>query len=175
MMQGPGIFLAQFMGDRAPFDSFDGRVDAYGNPLVVTAPAIADEVAGAAELATGKLGQRPISIVRGLDPQFLLDEDGPGAAALIRDEPSDLFGLGAREAVLAALDGSIVRGFPAPEDEVDLVELAGAGGLKVESTDDRFTIHATSDQQIEAGMLKQRLLALAVAHGRAIDVAVEVS
>jgi coenzyme F420-0:L-glutamate ligase/coenzyme F420-1:gamma-L-glutamate ligase len=160
----------------APFDSFDGRVDAYGNPLVVTAPAIADEVAGAAELATGKLGQRPISIIRGLEPQFLLDEDGPGAAALIRDEESDLFGLGAREAVLAALAGQAVRGFPTSDDEdIDLMVLADPGGLTVEQTADGYVIQAEQDQLVDAGMLKQRLLALAVAHGASITIDVEIS
>ena len=163
----------------APVDSFAGREDAYGNPLVVTAPAVADEVAGAAELATGKLGQRPISIVRGLAPALLLDEDGPGAAALIRDEDGDLFGLGARDAVLAALSGQPVRGFPGVTEEeeaaLDLVALASAGELRVESTEGRFVIHARPDQQVEAGMLKQRLLAVAVAHHRSIDVDVEIS
>ncbi len=160
----------------APFHSFDGREDAYGNPLVVTAPALADEVAGAAELATGKLGQRPISIIRGLDPQFLLDEDGPGAVSLIRDEQSDLFGLGTREAVLAALAGRTVRGFPTSADEdIDLLALAGPSGLAVEKTADGYIIQAGLDQLIDAGMLKQRLLALAVAHGLARTVAVEPS
>lgn len=162
----------------APFDSFAGREDAYGNPLVVTSPAIADEVAGAAELATGKLGQRPISIVRGLDPALLLDGDGPGAAALIREEDGDLFGLGARDAVLAALPGQPVRGFPDLTDEeaadLDLVALACPGELHVESTDGRLLIHARPDQQVEAGMLKQRLLAVAVAHNRSIDIAVQI-
>jgi len=162
----------------APFDSFDGRVDRYGNPLVVTAPAIADEVAGAAELATGKLGQRPISIVRGLDPQFLLDEDGPGAAALIRDEQSDLFGLGAREAVLAAQSGQPTRGFPGLTEseaaELDLVALALPGSLAVSASDGGYVIHASADELIEAGMLRQRLLAAAVAHGLDIGVNVEI-
>ena len=158
-----------------PLDSFAGRVDAYGNPLVVTSPAVADEVAGAAELATGKLGQRPIAIIRGLDQALLLDEDGPGAAALIREEDGDLFGLGARDAVLAALAGRDRRGFPASDDEdIDLIELAGVGALRVESADGRITIHATSDQQVEAGMLKQRLLALAVAYGHSVTVDVAV-
>ena len=158
----------------APFDSFDGRTDRYGNPLVVTAPAIADEVAGAAELATGKLGERPISIIRGLDPQFLLDEDGPGAAALIRDEQSDLFGLGAREAVVAALGGRVVRGFPASDEDVDLIALAKPGELTVEKTADGYVIRAGRDQLVDAGMLKQRLLALAVAHGASIRTDVEI-
>jgi coenzyme F420-0:L-glutamate ligase/coenzyme F420-1:gamma-L-glutamate ligase len=160
----------------APFDSFDGRVDAYGNPLVVTAPAIADEVAGAAELITGKLGQRPISIIRGLDPQFLLDDDGPGAVSLIRDEDGDLFGLGAREAVLAALAGRVARGFPSTDGEdVDLISLASPGDLKVDKTANGYVIHAGPDQLIDAGMVKQRLLALAVAHGASITVDVEIS
>lgn len=158
----------------APFESFAGRDDAYGNPLVVTSPAIADEVAGAAELATGKLGQRPISIVRGLDPRLLLDEDGPGAAALIRDEPGDLFGLGARDAVLAALPGQPVRGFPDLTEEeaaeFDVVALASPGDLTVEAADGHLVIHAGPDQLVEAGMLKQRLLAVAVAHGLVVSV-----
>jgi coenzyme F420-0:L-glutamate ligase/coenzyme F420-1:gamma-L-glutamate ligase len=160
----------------APFDSFAGHDDAYGNPLVVTAPAVADEVAGAAELATGKLGQRPISIIRGLDRRLLLDEDGPGAAALIREEQDDLFGLGAREAVLAALPGQPARGFSdLIEEEVaelDLLTLAAPGDLAVEKTAGGYVIRATPDQLVEAGMLKQRLLALAVAHGLARTVEV---
>ena len=42
-----------------------GATDGYGNALVVTAPAVADEIAGAAELAAGKLGRRPFTVVRG--------------------------------------------------------------------------------------------------------------
>lgn len=161
----------------APFDSFDGRVDRYGNPLVVTAPAIADEVAGAAELATGKLGERPISIIRGLDRQLLLDEDGPGAASLIRDEDSDLFGLGAREAVLAAQSGQPTRGFPgltaSEAADLDLVALALPGSLSVTTSAGGYIIRASADELVEAGMLKQRLLALAVAHG--VEIAVDVT
>jgi coenzyme F420-0:L-glutamate ligase/coenzyme F420-1:gamma-L-glutamate ligase len=161
----------------APFESFAGRVDGYGNELAVTSPAVADEVAGAAELATGKLSQRPISVVRGLDPALLLDEDGPGAADLIRDEESDLFGLGARDAVIAALRGKPVRGFPglteAEAGELDLIALATPGPLAVEAVDNGYVIHASPDQLVEAGMLKQRLLALAVAHGLECHVAVD--
>ena len=162
----------------APLESFAGRDDAYGNSLMVTEPAVADEVAGAAELATGKLGQRPIAIVRGLDPRFLLDDDGPGAAALIRDEDGDMFGLGARDAVIAALAGRRVRGFSDLADEevaqLDLVTLAAPGDLVVERRDDGYVISATPDKQVEAGMLKQRLLSVAVAHGLEISVKVDV-
>jgi len=129
-------------------------------------------------LATGKLGQRPISIIRGLDRRLLLDEDGPGAAALIREEQEDLFGLGARDAVLAALPGQPVRGFSDLTEEemaeLDLVTLASPGDLMVEITAGGYVIRATPDQLVDAGMLKQRLLALAVAHGltRTVDVAI---
>ena len=87
-------------------ESFAGQVDGYGNPLLVTAPAVADELAGVAELATGKLGARPFAIVRGRSDLVLpAGEDGTGAVALVRAEGSDFFGFGAREAVLRALTG----------------------------------------------------------------------
>ncbi len=84
----------------------DGLADGYGNELAVTAPAVADELAGAAELVAGKLGRRPFAVVRGRpDLVHPAGEDGTGAAALIRPEGADLFGYGAREAVVAALAG----------------------------------------------------------------------
>jgi coenzyme F420-0:L-glutamate ligase/coenzyme F420-1:gamma-L-glutamate ligase len=86
--------------------SFVGRADAHGNSLVVTAPAVADEMASAAELAQGKLGARPFAVVRGrADLVLPPDDDGPGAATLVRPEGADLFGYGAREAVVRALAG----------------------------------------------------------------------
>lgn len=85
-------------------ESFAGRRDAHGNELAVTAPAVADEIAGAVELAQGKLGGRPFALVRGrADLVLPRGEDGPGAAGLIRAEGADLFGYGAREAVLRAV------------------------------------------------------------------------
>ena len=87
-------------------EDFTGRQDAYGNQLVVTAPAVADELAGTAELAQGKLGGRPFAVVRGRSDLVLVaGDDGPGAAALVRPESTDMFGWGAREAVLRALRG----------------------------------------------------------------------
>ena len=104
-------------------ESFAGQVDAHGNPLVVTAPAVADEIAGLAELAQGKLAGRPFAVVRGrADLVLPSGDDGPGAAALVRPDGSDMFGYGTREAVLAALAGEArdahVFGRPAPADEV---------------------------------------------------------
>ena len=83
-------------------EDYAGRVDAHGNELAVTAPAVADEIAGAAELAQGKLGGRPFAVVRGrADLVLPPGDDGPGAAALVRPDGADMFGYGAREAVLA--------------------------------------------------------------------------
>jgi coenzyme F420-0:L-glutamate ligase/coenzyme F420-1:gamma-L-glutamate ligase len=104
-----------------PLTDFAGETDHHGNPLVVTAPAVADELAGAAELATGKLGQAPISIISGLDDLVLEpNEHGPGAGDLLRPRSADMFALGTREAVLAALSGrhSDCFGTPAEADEV---------------------------------------------------------
>lgn len=87
-------------------ESYAGSTDAHGNELAVTAPAVADEVAGLAELAQGKLGGRPFAVVRGrADLVLPPEQDGPGAAALVRPEGADLFGYGAREAVLRAARG----------------------------------------------------------------------
>ncbi len=103
-------------------ESYAGRVDGYGNPLAVTAPAVADELAGAAELAQGKLGGRPFAVVRGrADLVLPADDDGPGAVALVRPDGADLFGYGAREAVLRALAGDAdvaAYGAPATTEEV---------------------------------------------------------
>ena len=106
-----------------------GRHDAHGNELAVTAPAVADEVAGTAELAQGKLSRRPFAVVRGLAALVLpAGEHGPGAAALIRPETTDMFGYGAREAVVKALVGDPAEispfGGPAtPEELAAAIEL----------------------------------------------------
>lgn len=104
-------------------ESFLGRLDSHGNELAVTAPAVADEVAGMVELAQGKLGGRPFAVVRGrADLVLEPDDDGPGAVALVRPDGADLFGYGAREAVVRALRGDpgdrLPFGAPAAAAEV---------------------------------------------------------
>jgi coenzyme F420-0:L-glutamate ligase/coenzyme F420-1:gamma-L-glutamate ligase len=108
-------------------DDHTGRTDGYGNPLSVTAPAIVDEVAAMAELATGKLGNAPAALVRGLD-RFVLPAgtDGPGARALVREPAQDMFALGTREAVLHALLGTRPEAFGAPAAAEELVEALAA-------------------------------------------------
>ncbi|SDT20496.1 coenzyme F420-0:L-glutamate ligase / coenzyme F420-1:gamma-L-glutamate ligase [Friedmanniella luteola] len=82
---------------------YAGRQDDYGNDLKVTAMAVADEVAGAADLVKGKLAGRPVAVVRGLG-HLVEPAGGPDgtARALVRDPELDMFSHGAREAVLLA-------------------------------------------------------------------------
>ena len=141
-------------------DDHAGRVDGHGNPLAVTAPAVADEIAGLAELASGKLGSRPFAVVRGCaDLVLAAGDDGPGARALVRPEAGDLFGYGAREAVVRALLGRapdrVGFGAPASADELaDAVRLVT--GAEVTVTDVSVVVGAPPDE---------RLAALAFAHG----------
>lgn len=83
-------------------DDLRGTPDASGTALEVTERAIADEVAAAADLVKGKASGVPAAIVRGL-ATFVTEDDGPGAAALLRDPASDWFRLGHVEAVRRSL------------------------------------------------------------------------
>jgi len=120
-------------------DDHAGRVDPYGNTLAVTEPAVADEIAGAAELAAGKLGRRPFVVVRGrADLVLPAGDDGPGAGALLRPEGADLFALGSREAVLTALRGDVAarHAFGTPAEPAELRDLlAGLTDAEVAPTD----------------------------------------
>lgn len=140
-------------------DHHAGRTDKYGNALAVTAPALADELASAAELAQGKLSARPLALVRGrADLVLPSGQDGTGAGALVRGEGEDMFGYGAREAVVRALAGNPADlppfGAPASIDEMaDAVEQVF--GLRPDATgDDGLAVPADS-----------RVVPLAFAHG----------
>ena len=119
-------------------DDHAGRTDPYGNVLAVTAPAVADEIASAAELAAGKLGRRPLTVLRGrADLVLPAGDDGPGASALLRGQADDLFGLGSREAVVAALGARPEQrtAYGAPVPAADLADLLAH--LLAEATVDR--------------------------------------
>ena len=73
-----------------PVDDWAGRFDASGRELRATAIAVADSIASAADLARTKSSREPVVLVRGL-LQVVIDEDGPGAAALRRERDMDLF------------------------------------------------------------------------------------
>jgi coenzyme F420-0:L-glutamate ligase/coenzyme F420-1:gamma-L-glutamate ligase len=78
-------------------DDLRGSTDTQGRVLEVTVPAIADEVAGAADLVKGKAAGRPVAVVRGLG-RFVTGLDAPGAKRLIRGSELDMFRLGSDEA-----------------------------------------------------------------------------
>lgn len=82
-------------------DDRRGGTDADGRPLAVTARAVADELASAADLVKGKADGVAAAVVRGL-PDAVTD-DSPGARSLVRTGPADWFALGHLEAVRAAL------------------------------------------------------------------------
>ncbi|WP_336789894.1 coenzyme F420-0:L-glutamate ligase [Gordonia malaquae] len=75
--------------------AYDGVDDAYGNTLLVTDIAVADELAAAADLVKGKLDAVPVAVVRGYTPV----DDGSTAADLVRDLDDDMFRLGVEEAI----------------------------------------------------------------------------
>jgi coenzyme F420-0:L-glutamate ligase/coenzyme F420-1:gamma-L-glutamate ligase len=73
-----------------PLEDWRGRPDGFGRELRVTSIAIADAVAGAADLARAKDSREPAVLIRGLG-RYVTEEDGPGAAALRRPREADLF------------------------------------------------------------------------------------
>ena len=73
-----------------PLDDWRGRRDARGRELQATAIAVADAIAGAADLARAKDADQPAVLLRGLD-RFVTAEDGPGAISLRRPPADDLF------------------------------------------------------------------------------------
>jgi coenzyme F420-0:L-glutamate ligase/coenzyme F420-1:gamma-L-glutamate ligase len=74
----------------APIRDWRGEPDNEGRELHATQIAIADEVAAAADLVRGKDTRQPAVRIRGLE-RYVIDGDGPGAAALIRAREADLF------------------------------------------------------------------------------------
>jgi coenzyme F420-0:L-glutamate ligase/coenzyme F420-1:gamma-L-glutamate ligase len=74
----------------APLEDWRGRDDSVGHELKATWIALADEVAAAADLARGKDTREPVVILRGLE-RHVTDDDGPGAAALVRERELDMF------------------------------------------------------------------------------------
>ena len=73
-----------------PLEDWRGRPDAEGHELAATQLATADAIAAASELTRAKDSHEPVVVVSGLG-RFVTDDDGPGAAALLRARSDDLF------------------------------------------------------------------------------------
>ncbi|BBX95155.1 F420-0--gamma-glutamyl ligase [Mycobacterium lacus] len=117
----------------AVLHNYSGAVDRYGNELVVTEIAVADEVAAAGDLVKGKLTATPVAVVRGLGRNVVTD-DGSTARRLLRPGAEDLFWLGTAEAIdlgrrQAQLLRRSVRRFSSEPVPPELIEAAVAEAL----------------------------------------------
>jgi dehydro coenzyme F420 reductase / coenzyme F420-0:L-glutamate ligase / coenzyme F420-1:gamma-L-glutamate ligase len=132
-----------------PLLDLTGSTDPYGNTLSVTQPAVADEIASAVDLVLGKASGNPIAVVRGLS-HLVTDDDGPGAAALVRDIADDLFPLGTYDVLRSR---RTVREFSAEPVPLDLVRSSVADALTApaphHTTPWRFVLVNTSDGRAE--------------------------
>lgn len=155
-------------------DDLRGAVDADGKALEVTARALADEIAAAADLVKGKVDGVPVAVVRGLGAS-VADGPGrelpglPGGRDLVRTGPQDWFGYGRVEAVRAALGvepGSRLAelvGIPSQTGETRLervsraaaVALAGVEGGTADVGPRSITLGA--DTAFDLGVLASRL------------------
>ena len=71
-----------------PVISYVGEFDPHGNELHTTTIAVADELAAAAELVTGKLLGVPVALIKGYPYERMEDAD---SRAIVRDPDKDLF------------------------------------------------------------------------------------
>jgi len=70
-----------------PLINYTGKLDAQGQPMQVSAIAVADELASAAELVTGKVNHVPVAVIRGFKTQ---SQSGSGRD-LLRPRDQDMF------------------------------------------------------------------------------------
>lgn len=122
---GQTDFALGAAGVRVLLDHRGGQ-DADGRPLEVTAIAVADEIAAAADLVKGKAEGLPVALIRGLEALVVSGE--PGARRLLRTGPGDFFALGHVEAARAALGAA--PGSP-------IAASVGIRAVGTESLDDR--------------------------------------
>ena len=81
------VNIAIGVAGMAPLADYRGQYDTEGREMHVSVLAIADEIASASELVTGKLDRRPVTIVRG----YAWDNHAGSAAEFVMDPTRDLF------------------------------------------------------------------------------------
>lgn len=81
------VNIAVGVAGMAALDDLRGKLDDRGRPLRTSVVAIADELASAAQLAMGEIGQVPAAIVRG----YAWQRSEDGAGPLKRSPDRDLF------------------------------------------------------------------------------------
>ncbi|MGQ7295029.1 coenzyme F420-0:L-glutamate ligase [Quadrisphaera sp. KR29] len=148
-------------------DDARGRPDRSGRVMEVTVRGVADEVASLADLVKGKAAGTPVAVVRGLGAH-VRDDDGPGAAPLVRTGPADWFAHGHVEAVRAALGLAerevaappIAPGGPVGERAARAVGVAAAGrGLRGAAVSADGALLAVTGPAYDVGAAVERLLA----------------
>ena len=112
---------------------YRGQSDRYGNRLSATISAVADELAGAAELAGGKTSAVPVTIIRGLH-KLVSPASTATAADLVRPLADDLFRLGTAEALTqgrkdAPFHRRTIRSFTDAPVSMPLIENAIAAAV----------------------------------------------
>lgn len=131
----------------SPLRDERGGLDRDGQTLTVTEAAVADELAGAADLVRRKAEGVPVVVIRG----FAYEHDAGGQARhLVRDAETDLFARG-RGMLAAALAAPWPDGAVGPLDGRDVeAVLRVAPGALVDATTSPTTI--VVDDELAAGL-----------------------
>lgn len=140
-------------------DDLTGKPDAFGRILEMTVVAVADEIAAASELVRPKDSLTPFALVRGLE-HLVIQENGPGARAIIRPTDEDLFSLGTAEAIALGKKQAVsgrrtIRSFSSERVPQGVIEIAIGSAITApaphHSTPWRFLVlHSHDpDQQVK--------------------------
>ncbi|HEY5224267.1 MAG TPA: coenzyme F420-0:L-glutamate ligase [Microbacteriaceae bacterium] len=111
-----------------------GVLDGAGRVLAVTAPAVADELAGMTDLVKGKAGGHPVAVVRGMARLVSVD-DGLGARSIVRTGESDMFRLGSAEAYAEGHAAGYAAGYAAGLAATRAPGSVAAGSIEAGSED----------------------------------------
>jgi len=140
----------------AVLDDLRGSMDAHGRRLDVTVAAVADEIAGAADLIKGKTSGNPVAVLRGLGHLVgAIDAGDRGARRLLRDSANDMFRVGSAEAYAEGYAAGVAAAAAAAAPE------AAPGADGASANDDEWgTTRAAEDLSVSADLPKDAPSAL---------------